>query len=96
MDATLKSLAEAAELGAQTSAILSAIAREQAEKIDKNEPMEDPEKLQAISALMKMANDAAALGMSLASKINKPLAEEKPRPKIGARFDLPVAAKLVA
>ena len=94
MESTLKSLAEAAELGAQTSAILSSIARQQADLINKSEPMEDQDRLQAISALMKMANDAAALGLSLASK-TKP-AEEKPKSKIGTRFEFKSDSKKAA
>jgi hypothetical protein len=59
------SLAHAAENGAATAHRLSAIANLQAQKIDEASPMESQESLQAISALTKIANDAASLGLGL-------------------------------
>jgi hypothetical protein len=61
------SLASAAEHGAATAHRLSAIANAQAQKIDSSDPMNSQEQLQAISALTKISNDAASMGLGLIS-----------------------------
>ena len=58
-------LAGAAKNGSMTAFRLSGIAAKQVEKVDPEDPMESQETLQAISALTKMSNDAARLGMNL-------------------------------
>ena len=80
-----KSLAHAAENGAATAHRLSAIANTQAQKINDADPMESQEQLQAISALTKIANDAAALGLGLVNA-NKNAAPEAEKPP--SRVDL--------
>lgn len=74
------SLAHAAENGAATAHRLSAIANLQVQKIDEEEPMNSQEQLQAISALTKIANDAASLGLGLVNA-NKGAAPESEKPK---------------
>lgn len=58
-------LAGTAENGSLTAYILSGVASRQAAKIDKDDPMESQEILQAISALTKISNDASAVGLNL-------------------------------
>lgn len=58
-------IARAAISSSATSARLSKIAEAQTLKIDEDNPMETAEELQAISALTKMANDAAIIPMNL-------------------------------
>lgn len=74
------SLAHAAENGAATAHRLSAIANLQVQKIDEEDPMNSQEQLQAISALTKIANDAASLGLGLVNA-NKGTAPESEKPK---------------
>lgn len=63
-------LAGAAKNGSVTAFKLSGIAGKQVDKINPDDPMESQETLQAISALTKMSNDAAQLGMNLIN-VNK-------------------------
>jgi hypothetical protein len=81
------SLAHAAENGAATAHRLSAIANTQAQKINDTDPMESQEQLQAISALTKIANDAASLGLGLvnANKGATPEAQDKPQSRVNMR-----------
>jgi hypothetical protein len=79
------SLAHAAENGAATAHRLSAIANTQAQKINDADPMESQEQLQAISALTKIANDAASLGLGLVNA-NKGTAQEEAKPQ--SRVDM--------
>ena len=58
-------LAGAAKHGSITSFRMAAIARKQSEKVNTSDPMETQEALQAISALTKISNEAASLGMNL-------------------------------
>jgi len=58
-------LTQAACNGAKTASHLSAIAHQQLAKINPDNPMESQEELQAVSALTKIANDSASLGMGL-------------------------------
>jgi hypothetical protein len=63
-------LAGAAKNGSITAFRLSGIAARQVDKINEEDPMESQETLQAVSALTKMSNEAASLGISLIG-INK-------------------------
>ena len=58
-------LAGAAKNGSHLAFRLSSIAVEQIGKVDSTNPMDSQEQLQAISALTKMANESASLGMAL-------------------------------
>ena len=58
-------LAGAAGHGSFTAFRLSALAARQVGKVDADDPMANPEVLQAISALTKMSNDAAYLSVQL-------------------------------
>jgi hypothetical protein len=58
-------LAGAAKFGAMTAHRLSGIANQQIDKIDEANPAGDPEVLQGIAALTKMANDSSVIGMNL-------------------------------
>jgi len=58
-------LAGAADNGARMANTLSLIAVNQVKKINHDDPMESQETLQAISALTKMSNEAAATGLAL-------------------------------
>lgn len=77
-------LAQAAISGAETTRKLSAIARQQVDKIDESDPMDTQEVLQSISALTKMANDASQIAVSLinANKASAPTLADKPLPTI--------------
>lgn len=70
-------LAGAAKNGSITAFRLSGIAARQVDKIDPENPMENQEELQAISALTKMTNDAASLGINLIN-LNKEKMIEPP------------------
>ncbi len=61
-----KGLAEIAVNGIKTSKRLSEIAAKQAMQVDERDPMESAEKLQAIAALTKIANEASQTGLKLA------------------------------
>ena len=76
-------LASAAEYGAATAHRMQAIANAQVEKVSDTDPMESQEQLQAISALTRIANDSARLGMELigANKGAQP-EPEKPRQRV--------------
>lgn len=58
-------LASAANYGAMTAHRLSAIAHVESSKIDDTAPLENIEALKGISALNKMANEAAGIGLNL-------------------------------
>jgi hypothetical protein len=70
-------LAGAARNGSMTAFRLSSIAAKHVDKIDDDNPMESQENLQAISALTKMTNDAASLGINLIN-LNKEKLVEPP------------------
>ncbi len=57
-----KNVTSAADYGAATAQRLAALAFAQVDKIDPGNPMESQETLQAISALMKMSNEASKMG----------------------------------
>jgi hypothetical protein len=65
------SLTEAALSGAMTARRLADIAAAKSAGIDPENPMEQQEDLQAISALTKMANEAASLGLSMMAAASK-------------------------
>lgn len=77
-------LASAAEYGAATAHRMQAIAHAQIEKVSDIDPMESQEVLQGISALTRIANDSARMGVELlgATKNTAPPTEEKPRTRI--------------
>lgn len=77
-------LASAAEYGAATAHRMQAIAHAQIEKVSDTDPMESQEVLQGISALTRIANDSARMGVELlgATKNTAPPTEEKPRTRI--------------
>ncbi len=77
-------LASAAEYGAATAHRMQAIAHAQVEKVSDTDPMESQEVLQGISALTRIANDSARMGVELlgATKNTAPPTEEKPRTRI--------------
>lgn len=83
------SLAHAAENGAATAHRLSAIANTQAQKVDEENPMNSQEHLQAIAALTKIANEAAALGLGLVNA-NKGAVMEDPK-----ALDQPTVIRIV-
>jgi hypothetical protein len=69
-------LTQAAAHSAGTALRLSAIANAQVQRIDEASPMDSQETLQAISALTKMSNDAAQLGVNLINANNKSKADQ--------------------
>lgn len=58
-------LASAARYGSMTAHRLSGIAHAETDKIDMTSPLGDIEALKGISALTKMANEAAGIGLNL-------------------------------
>ena len=77
-------LAGAAKFGAMTAHRLSGIANQQVEKIDEVNPMSDPEMLQGIAVLTKMANESAVIGSNLLNankETIKDLNNNKDRPE---------------
>jgi hypothetical protein len=77
-------LAGAAKYGAMTAHRLSGIANQQVDKIDESNPAGDPEVLQGIAALTKMANDSSVIGMNLLNankETVKDLNNEKDKPE---------------
>jgi hypothetical protein len=81
-------LASAASYGAATAHRLNALANVAAQKIDDENPMETQEVLQTVSALTKMANEAAITPMGLLSAnrqaVERINAEKPPEPAIDA------------
>ena len=76
------SLAHAAENGAATAHRLSAIANNQAQLVDDQDPMANQAQIQAIAALTKVANEAASLGLGLVNA-NKGMPDnEKPPSRV--------------
>ena len=77
------SLADAAQLWADVAAKLAAIANREAAQLtetlraagDNADPMEHQERLQAISALTKMSNDASSLGRDMLAANKDALAQ---------------------
>ena len=74
-------LAEMAELGAGTGKTLFAIAAAQKLKIDKENPMETADVLQAIGALTELGNKSAAVGREMLAN-NKAILEKMAEPKV--------------
>jgi hypothetical protein len=76
----------AAEFGAMTSHRLSGLANTEVQKIDDVNPLESIEALKGVSALTRLANDSAEIGLNLL-KANKEAidnlnkSDDKPEPK---------------
>jgi hypothetical protein len=68
-------LATAARFGSKTAMDLSIIANEQVSKINADDPMDSAEVLQGISALTKIANESASIGINLINSNKKEIAE---------------------
>jgi predicted DNA-binding protein YlxM (UPF0122 family) len=58
-------MASTAKNQAVTSRIMSAAARKQAEKVDQDNPMGNPELLQVVAACTKVVNDASVVPLAL-------------------------------
>lgn len=58
-------LGEAAEMGADTAAKMSALANRQIANINQADPMESADKLQAIAGLTKIANEASNIPLKV-------------------------------
>ena len=74
-------LSSAAQYGASTAHRLSAIANAQVVKVDGADPMNSQEVLQGISALTKITNDSAKLGIDLINASKKDPLPDKPETK---------------
>ena len=87
--AMASNLLSAAHSGSVTSARLAAIAEKESQKINPDEPMESAEQLQAIAALNRLGNDAAAIGLQVI-KLNqdaiKDVGDKKERRKFGIKL----------
>ena len=87
--AMASNLLSAAHSGSVTSARLAAIAEKESQKINQDEPMESAEQLQAIAALNRLGNDAAAIGLQVI-KLNqdaiKDVGDKKERRKFGIKL----------
>lgn len=68
-------LSDAATTASATSARLAAIAHRQLDRLTSDDPMEDQEVLQGISALSKMSNEAATVPMALLNANRSRMAE---------------------
>ena len=79
------SLAHAAENGAATAHRLSAIANNQAQLVDDQDPMANQAQIQAIAALTKVANEAASLGLGLVNANKGMTEDEKPQSRVNMR-----------
>lgn len=83
-------LGEAAEMGADTAARMSALANKQISKINPDDPMESAEHLQAIAGLTKIANDASAIPLKVIA-LSQSQKEEHPEDGAQVPKALPVS-----
>lgn len=79
-------LSGAAEFGAMTAHRLSGLANSEVQKVDEVDPLQSLEALKGVSALTRLANDSAEIGLNLL-KANKEAIDDlnkqadKPEPK---------------
>lgn len=80
LNAISSNIMAAAYSGSVTSANLSAIASQQSERVDKDNPMGSEEELQAISALTKIGNEASMIAMAIIKANQDAMAPKDSRP----------------
>jgi hypothetical protein len=82
IEQAIDNLTDAAEKNAATALTLAEMAAEQMAKINREDPMESQEDLQAMSALLKISSEAAALSFQMiaaASRQGQPGGDLKAR-----------------
>lgn len=82
IDKAIEDLTAAAERNASTALAMADMAGEQLAKINREDPMESQEDLQAMSALLKISTEAAALSFQMiaaASRQSQPGGDLKAR-----------------